>query len=157
MLDRIRDMEHRMATAPRRLLLQPDENQMSGLNRKQRRTLAKKNKSRSTDLEKAGNQIGSALEALQKINGLEGSVKMLDGLGVNIEAARRAMDELGENVQELSFLLEVQREVNLRLLSRLYANSELSEEDALAQLKELEQNVREKLIEDLVREQVGEG
>lgn len=123
------------------------------LNRKQRRVLAKRSKGDPSAFESAGDQIGSALEAVQKLQGLEGSVQMLSDLGAKIEDARAAMEALAQNVQELDLLLEIQREVNLRLLSRLYANDELSEEDAFAQLQRLEQGIREKLVEDLIQEQ----
>jgi len=89
------------------------------------------------------------MEALQKIEGLEGTLHMLEGLGSKIDEAQSLMESLAQTVSSLGFEVEVQREVNLRLLSRLYANAELSESKALDQLKTLESQVREKLLTDM--------
>ena len=93
----------------------------------------------------------AAGEALQKIQGLEGTASMLDGLGNKIDEARQVMDAVGEDVQKLTIELQIQREVNLRLLSRLYANAELPEVRALGQLRVLEDQVREALVEESVK------
>lgn len=116
------------------------------MNRKQRRATAKLG---------AGSQILTTLEALQKIQGLglEGTTHLLEDLGNRLSEARDTMESLVRTVSSLGFELEVQREVNLRLLSRLYANAELSEKQALTQLKELEAQVRKTLVEDLIAEQ----
>lgn len=97
----------------------------------------------------------TTLEALQKIQGLglEGTTHLLEDLGNRLSEARDTMESLVRTVSSLGFELEVQREVNLRLLSRLYANAELSEKQALTQLKELEAQVRKTLVEDLIAEQ----
>jgi hypothetical protein len=129
------------------------------MNRKQRRSLAKKVP--STGLQQASNQIATAIEALQKIEGLDGTAQMLEGLGAKIDEARSLMESLAQTVSSLGFEVEVQREVNLRLLSRLYANAELPEGKALDQLKNLEAQVREKLLTDMsivaLAEASGEG
>ncbi len=124
---------------------------MTNLNRKQRRALAKRNKG-SSNLDKAGNQITTALEALQKIQGLEGSVNMLEGIGEKIDMAKKATEKLAEDITALDFELKIQREVNLRLLSRLYTNVEFPEAKALAQLRDLEQGVRDSFVNDLLQE-----
>lgn len=158
LLERVCGLEHRIATAPRQLLLQPDEHQMNNFNRKQRRALAKKNrKAPNQELQAAGKQVNTAIEALRKLEGLEGTAKTLQGLGTKIDAALKAMEGLAQDVQTLGFELEVQREVNLRLLSRLYANVEYPEAKALKDLKGMEEKVRESLVDALVKEQVEGG
>jgi hypothetical protein len=120
------------------------------MNRKQRRATASKGR-KSGALQAAGGQVTTALEALQKIQGLEGSVNMLDGLGGKIDEARQVMDAVGEDVQKLTIELQIQREVNLRLLSCIYANNELPEVQALEQLRVLEGQVRETLVEESIK------
>lgn len=116
------------------------------LNRKQRRASAKKAKKSSCQLQEAGGQIDAALKALQKIEGLEGTAETLEGLGDKVNAALCAMEAVARDVLTLGSELEIQREVNLRLLSRLYANPELPEGEALAQLRTLEAQAKEALI-----------
>jgi len=113
------------------------------MNRKRRRAATSKNRK--------GGALQAAGEALQKIQGLEGTASMLDGLGNKIDEARQVMDAVGEDVQKLTIELQIQREVNLRLLSRLYANAELPEVRALGQLRVLEDQVREALVEESVK------
>jgi len=121
---------------------------MNAPNRKQRRAAAKGAKG----LEIAGNQVGAALEALQTIKGLEGTSKMLEGLQENITQASAMIEALARDVQTLDAEMAFQREVNLRLLSKLYANKDLPETQALDQLKELEANIREVLVDELTKE-----
>ena len=79
------------------------------MNRKQRRAVVSKTK---TPFEKAGAQIGSALEALQRIKGLEGTANMQE----EMSKATALIEALAQDIQTLGHELDVQREVNLRLM-----------------------------------------
>lgn len=122
-----------------------DQDQMSNFNRKQRRAFAKKTGAKPSELQQASGQIGTALEALQKIKGLEGTAKMLEGLGEKIDSAHVMMEALAEDIQTLDNELKVQRQVNLMILARLHSNAELPPKKALAQLTEMEKSVLKEL------------
>jgi hypothetical protein len=109
------------------------------MNRKQRRVLAKKVP--SDGLHKASTQIATALEAIEGLGG----PAMFEGLSQKIEEVRTLLGEMSRTVASLDFELGLQREVNLRLLSKLYANAELPARKALVQLKTLEDQIRKDL------------
>ena len=119
----------------------------SQLNRRQRRALAKKSK--KIGLQQAAEQVGSAVEAFKKIEGLEDTARMLEGLEQSITENLEMVKVLAQDIQRLDTELEIQREVNLRLLSSLYANDNFPEAQALEQLKELEHRVQEALLAEI--------
>lgn len=122
---------------------------MDNLNRKQRRGLAKKLRKKDP--------VGQATTGvIEKVGELESYLATLGSLEQSLSDNVEMIKSLAEDIQSLEAELAVQRETNLRLLSRLYANAEYPEQQALKQLRELESSVRNSLLEELTAEVSGE-
>jgi hypothetical protein len=118
------------------------------MNRKQRRAQAKI--APQANLQAARSQVKTALEALQRIKGLEGTAHMLDGLGGQITEVGRTLDSLARRIDSLESELQVQRTVNLKLLAHLVADRgsvRAPKEQVIDLLVELEKQIRDGMVE----------
>lgn len=89
------------------------------MNRQQRRAVAKKLQRAPGGLDRAEQQVQAALGAIQKIQGLDGAAKTLEGLQGEIHEANTLLRAMVEDLEALNKELELQREVNLRMLVHL--------------------------------------
>ena len=118
----------------------------SSASRRARRTAAKGKK--VTGLSKASQQINETLQVLQKIKGLEGSVKTLEDLQKEITHTNKLLEAMVGDLESLNTEMGVQRETILRMLTRF-----LGPPDGIVReetLREIEEKLRIEVLTTLV-------
>jgi hypothetical protein len=116
---------------------------MGGSSSRRARRLAAKGKGKkSTGLVQVGNQVGEALGMLRKIEGLEGSVKMLEGIEAEITKANTLLEAMVGDLQALNTEVEAQREITLRLLAEVLTTDDTDGGEILKRLRAAEEHIR---------------
>jgi hypothetical protein len=118
----------------------------SSPNRRARRQARRQAEKASPGLVRAGTQVVNALEALQRIQGLEGTAKMLDGLGTEIERTRTLVEAMVRDMETLNAELAAQREINFRLLAHVLTGENMDENAVLENLRQSEETIRASVL-----------
>lgn len=112
------------------------------MNRQQRRAAARKTKKTPAGLARAGRQLDTAVQALRKIEGLEGSVKTLEGLQTEIAGAQALMQAAVSDLETLNAEVKLQREVLIRLLPHILGVEITDEKKDWTELRDVEKQIR---------------
>jgi len=110
-----------------------------------------------TGLARAGNQVGEALDMLRKIEGLEGSVKTLENVEVEITKANTLLEALVDDLKAVNAEVEAQREIMLRLLAEVLTTETTEGGEILKRLRAAEEHIRASVLMEPGTESTDEG